>query len=395
MNKLIVSCMAVAGLATSAMAQEEVKIGVLFGFTGPIESLTPPMGWAVDHAAKEATDSGAFLGGSSVVAVRGDSTCIDSAAATAAAEQLVTADGVSGIVGADCSGVTGAALQNVARPNGIVMISPSATSPGLSTAEDDGLFFRTAPSDARQGQVMTDILMDRGFDTVAVTYTNNDYGKGLADSFAASYEAAGGTVTISLAHEDGKGDYSAEVGSLAAAGGDVLVVAGYIDQGGLGIVQGSLDAGAYDTFVLPDGMVGDSIIENIGDDMNGSFGQAPGTDNESRQLLVDAGEAAGIDGSSVYVAEAYDATAIMILAMQSAGSSMSADYKDHVVAVANAPGEPIYTGELGKALEILAGGGEIDYVGASDVELIGPGEAAGKYREYEIVDGEFVTIGFR
>ena len=142
-------------------------------------------------------------------------------------------------------------------------------------------------------------------------------------------------------------------------------------------------------------MIGDSIIENIGDDMNGSFGQAPGTDNESRQILVDAGEAAGVDGSSVYVAEAYDAAAIMILAMQSAGTSMSGDYKDHVMAVANAPGEPIYTGELGKALEILAGGGDVDYVGASDVELIGPGEAAGKYREYEIVDGEFVTIGFR
>ena len=65
------------------------------------------------------------------------------------------------------------------------MISPSATSPGLSTAEDDGLFFRTAPSDARQGQVMSDILKDRGISSVAVSYTNNDYGKGLADSFQA------------------------------------------------------------------------------------------------------------------------------------------------------------------------------------------------------------------
>ncbi|HCW84160.1 MAG TPA: branched-chain amino acid ABC transporter substrate-binding protein, partial [Rhodobacteraceae bacterium] len=62
---------------------------------------------------------------------------------TAAAERLVTADKVNAIVGADCSGVTGAVLQNVARANGIVMVSPSATSPALSTAEDDGLFFRT------------------------------------------------------------------------------------------------------------------------------------------------------------------------------------------------------------------------------------------------------------
>ncbi|HAM90950.1 MAG TPA: branched-chain amino acid ABC transporter substrate-binding protein, partial [Rhodobacteraceae bacterium] len=164
--------------------------------------------------------------GATVTSVRADSTCIDAAAATAAAERLVTSDKVNAIMGADCSGVTGAILQNVARPNGIVMISPSATSPALSTAEDDGLFFRTSPSDARQGVVMTNIIMDRGFKTVALTYTNNDYGKGLADSFAAAFEAAGGTVTINAAHDEDKADYSAEVGALASAGGDLLVVAG-------------------------------------------------------------------------------------------------------------------------------------------------------------------------
>ena len=395
MTKFLAACLSVAAIATAGHAQTEVKIGLLFGFTGPIESLTPQMAWAVEYAAEEASASGAFLDGSTVSAVRADSTCIDSAVATAAAEQLVTSDGVSGIVGADCSGVTGAVLQNVARPNGIVMISPSATSPGLSTAEDDGLFFRTAPSDARQGQVMSEILMSRGYDSVAVTYTNNDYGKGLADSFAEAFEAASGTVTISLSHEDGKGDYSAEVGSLASAGGDALLVAGYIDQGGLGIVQASLDSGAFETFVLPDGMVGPSIIENIGSDLDGSFGQAPGGDSTAGQVLVDAAAAVGVDGSTVYVAEAYDSAALIILAMQAAGSSESADYKAEVFNVANAPGEKIYPGELGKALEILAAGGEVDYVGASDVELIGPGEAAGSYREVEVKDGEFVTVNLR
>ena len=52
-------------------------------------------------------------------------------------------------MGADCSGVTGAIASNVAVPNGVVMISPSATSPGLTTLDDKGYFFRTAPSDAR------------------------------------------------------------------------------------------------------------------------------------------------------------------------------------------------------------------------------------------------------
>ncbi len=398
MKKLLLATAASALLATGALAGshvKEVKIGVIIGFTGPIESLAPAMGSAAEQAMAEVTASGAFLGGSKVTGIRGDSTCIDSAAAQAAAERLITSDGVSAIMGADCSGVTGAILQNVARTNGIVMISPSATSPALSTAEDDGLFFRTAPSDARQGQVMTDNIMDRGIKTVALTYTNNDYGKGLADAFQAAFEAAGGTVTINTSHEDGKADYSAEVGALASAGGEVLVVAGYLDQGGKGIIQGSLDSGAFDTFVLPDGMVGDSLPAAIGPDLNGSFGQVPGTDSPGATMMADIGAANGFEGTSPFAPESYDAAALIMLAMQSAGSSASADFKDHVMSVANAPGTQIFPGELGKAMKILADGGEVDYVGGSAVELIGPGESAGNYREIEIKDGALTTVQYR
>ena len=298
-------------------------------------------------------------------------------------------------MGADCSGVTGAILQNVARANGVVMISPSATSPGLSTAEDDGLFFRTAPSDARQGVIMTDILTDRGFDNVALTYTNNDYGKGLADAFQAAFEERGGTVTISAAHEDGKADYSAEVGALSAAGGDVLVVAGYVDQGGSGIIRAALDTGAFETFYVPDGMVGEKLNENFGGEMNGSFGAYPGTDNAGAGKFVELAEAAGFDGTGAFAPESYDAAALIMLAMQAAGSTASADFKDHVMDVANAPGTEIMPGELGKALELLKAGEDIDYVGASAVELIGPGESAGNYQEVEFADDVYSTIGYR
>ena len=146
MKKLLAATAATALMATTAFSggHSNIKIGVILGFTGPIESLTPPMGDGAEFAMKEVTDSGKLLGGASVTSVRADSTCIDAAAATAAAERLITSDGVKGIMGADCSGVTGAILANVALANGVVMISPSATSPGLSTAEDNGLFFRTA-----------------------------------------------------------------------------------------------------------------------------------------------------------------------------------------------------------------------------------------------------------
>ncbi|WP_458790543.1 ABC transporter substrate-binding protein [Yoonia sp. MH D7] len=394
MKKIIMATSAVAMMSTAAFA-EDVKIGVILGFTGPLESITPAMGSGAELAMAEVNAAGTFLDGSTVTSIRADSTCIDAGAATSAAERLVTGDKINAIMGAACSGVTGAILANVALPNGIVMISPSATSPGLSTAEDNGLFFRTAPSDARQGVIITNILQDRGVEEVAITYTNNDYGKGLADAFQAEFEAAGGVVTISAAHEDGKADYSAEVGALASAGGEVLVVAGYVDQGGSGVVRSALDTGAFDTFYFPDGMVGVKLNENFGSELDGSYGAYPGTDNAGAATYLELATAAGFDGTGAFSPESYDAAALIMLSMQAAKSSASADFKDHVMDVANAPGEQILPGELAKGLEILAAGGDIDYVGASAVELIGPGESAGSYQEIEFSDGVYATIGYR
>ncbi|SMX22214.1 ABC transporter substrate-binding protein [Boseongicola aestuarii] len=397
MKKLLLATAATALCTSTAFAAshaEEIKIGIILGFTGPLESLTQQMAGGAEVAIAEVNASGALLGGATVTGIRGDSTCIDAAAATSVAEQQITGDGVNAIMGADCSGVTGAILQNVAVPNGIVMISPSATSPGLSTAEDNGLFFRTSPSDARQGVVMTEVLLEQGITEVAVTYTNNDYGKGLADAFQAAYEEAGGTVTINAAHEDGKADYSAEVGALASAGGQRLVVAGYVDQGGSGIVRAALDSGAFDTFHFPDGMISAALEANFGSEIDGSSGQHPGTDSEGAAMFVEmVGDA--FDATSPFAPESYDAAALIMLAMQAAGSSDSAEFKNEVMNVANAPGEQIFPGELEKALKILAEGGEIDYVGATAVELIGPGESAGNYRQIEVKDGAISTVGYR
>ena len=394
MRRIIIALAAVMAVASAQAADDKIKIGVMMGFTGPIESLTPDMAAGAELAINEVNDSQGLLGGAAVTPVRGDTTCTDSAAASAAAERLITADRVNAIVGGDCSGVTTAMLQNVAMPNGTVMISPSATSPALSTLEDNGLFFRTAPSDARQGQVISEVLKERGVGTIAITYTNNDYGKGLADSIATNFKAMGGNVTIEAAHEDGKGDYAAEVAALAAAGGDVLVVAGYLDQGGKGIIQAALDTGAFETFLLPDGMVGDSLVEAIGADLNGSFGTVPGTDSTGAATFAEMAGAAGFKAGP-FTGEAYDAAALIMLAMQAAGSADSGKLKDHVMAVANAPGEKIHPGELAKGLEIIAGGGDVDYVGASAVELIGQGESAGNYREIAVEGGKIVTVRYR
>ena len=379
----------IAGTAHSA--DHAINVGVILGFTGPIESLTPVMADSAELAFAEASNSGLLLDGHSITSVRADSTCVDASAATAAAERLVNSDNVVAIMGADCSGVTGAIAKNVGAPNGVAMVSPSATSPGLSNIDDNGVFFRTAPSDARQGVVLAEIVMARGIDTVAVTYTNNDYGKGLADAFASAYTALGGTITIEAAHEDGKADYSAEVGALSASGASELVVLGYVDQGGRGIIQSSLDSGAFDRFILADGMIGDSLLDVDGG-IVGTFGTLPGSESEGAAMFNEVAAAAGFEGTAPYAAQSYDAGALIALAMQSAGSSDRAGIVAHLSNVANAPGEIILPGELAKGLQILADGGQINYEGATNVEFDANGDPAGSYLEQEVTDAGFTTV---
>ena len=391
MKKLLLAVIvSLSTISTASLA--EIKVGIILGFTGPIETLTPAMRDSAKLAFAEVSASGALLGGETITPVIGDSTCVDSDAAVAAAEILVN-DGVAAIMGADCSGVTGAIATNVAVPNGVTMVSPSATSPGLTSLADNGLFFRTAPSDAKGGQVLAQVALDRGLTSVAVTYTNNDYGKGLADVFEASFTSGGGTVTAVASHEDGKADYSAEVGVLGSAGGDALVVIGYLDQGGKGMIQASLDSGSFDLFVLSDGMIGQSIADAIGTDLNGSFGTLPGTQSAGAAKFAEI--SGDIDPTAPYAGESYDAAALIALAIEAGGSADRASIVANIKKVANAPGDKILPGELAKGLEILAGGGDIDYQGATDVELSTFGDAAGSFKEMEVKGGTFELVQIR
>jgi len=389
MRKLVLAAfLFVSTISTNSLA--DIKMGIILGFTGPIESLTPAMANSAELAFNEASNSGKLLGGKKISVERADSTCVDSAAATTAAEGLVS-NGVVAIMGADCSGVTGAIATNVAVPNGVVMISPSATSPGLTDLNDNGYFFRTAPSDARGGQILADITKDRKIKSVAITYTNNDYGKGLADVYKAAVEGHGIKVTAVAAHEDGKADYSAEVATLASAGGDAVAVIGYIDQGGKGIIQASLDSGAFDKFILSDGMIGDSLTDNFGKALNKSFGSLPGSTGKGAGVFADVAKAAGIDSSGPYTGESYDAAALITLAMQAGGKADRATIQQNVMTVANAPGKKIYPGQLGKALDLLAKGKAVNYEGATGVEFTDVGEAFGSFLEKEIKGGKFKT----
>ena len=392
MKKLLLASTALAFSAGMALA-DEVKMGVLLGFTGPIESITPFMADGAEMAWNEINQSGAFLGGQTITSVRADSTCVDSSAAQAAAERMISSDGIVAIMGADCSGVTMAVLQNVAMSAGVPMISPSATSPAFTTTESNGLFFRTSPSDARQGEILAGIVMERGFSEVALTYTNNDYGAGFANAFEESFLGMGGTITSKVAHEEARGDYSAEVGQLASAGGDALVILGYVDGGG-SMLRTAYELGAFENFFIGDGMYGDEMISAVGEALEGTVGTIPWAEGEGADKFHAMAEEAGVQGQSSYTRESYDAAALLALAAQAAGEATPAGIAANILNVANAPGEEILPGDLARGLQILADGGEVNYVGATNVELVGPGEAAGSYREYVVEDGAYVTVRF-
>lgn len=357
---------ALAALAGPALA-EDVKFGFLGGITGPIESLAPPIVDGANLAFKHVNEQGGLLDGKTAVMLVGDTTCADATKAADAADRLVNSEKVVAIVGALCSGATISAANNAAIPGGVAMVSPASTSPAITTLDDKDLLFRTAVSDAYQGEVLSRLIMANGTKNIAITYVNNDYGKGLADSIANAFPKVGGTIAANVAHEDGKADYRPELGQLAGSGATDLVIIGYADGSGGAILRQALETGDFERFYSADGMVSEKIAEELGSQLEGKMMLTkPGTPEipgaaSFTKLATDA----GIKADGVFVPNAYDAAFILALATEKAGSTDRAAIAAAVRDVASAPGETILPGEWAKAKELIKAGTDINYEGAT------------------------------
>ena len=259
---LAASLVAATAFGGTALA-EDVKIGVVGGISGPIAALAPPMIDASKLAVAHVNEQGGLLGGNNLVAVIGDSSCSQQGG-TDAANKAVNVEGVVAMVGPYCSGATLAAANSVTVPAGVVLVSPSATSPELTKLDDKDLVFRTAPSDSYQGQALARKLLNDGTNKVAVAYLNNDYGKGFAEAFRSEFEGKGGEIAGFSAHEEGKASYRSELAELASGGADTLVLIDYGDGTGLTILRQALENGFFENFVGGDGMKTDALIEALG-----------------------------------------------------------------------------------------------------------------------------------
>ena len=375
--------------------EHAVKLGFLGGFTGPIESLAPGILQGAKMAADHISASGGLLGGKALELVTGDSTCADATAAANAADRLINSENLPAIVGPMCSGATISAANNAAIPGGAVIISPSATSPAVSDVDDNDLLFRTVPSDSYQGESMAKLLMAKGITTIAITYLNNDYGKGFADALADSYTALGGNVAANEAHESGKADYRAEIGSLASSGAEHLVVLGYADGAGQTIIRQALEGGDFTNFIGGDGMLAQALIDAIGAEaLEGMILTKAGSVQGQGKDNFDAmWKAEGLD-VPIYAPQAYDATFLLALAMEKKGNAEREGMSEALRAVAGPPGMQVYVGEWDKAIAALKQGEDINYEGAAGSQDFNEqGDVAGVIVEVNVQGGQLVEIG--
>ncbi|MBD8067104.1 ABC transporter substrate-binding protein [Devosia sp. PTR5] len=379
--------------AAPALAQDSgATIGFLGGFTGPIESLTPPIFAGAELVAKEVNEQGGILDGELKIE-SADGAC-DATAAAAAADRLINTNSVVAVVGGLCTGETIGGFNGSGLSGNVVFVSPASSAPALTTLEDNDLVYRTTPSDALQGEKMAAMLLAKDVKDIAITYVNNDYGKGFADSLSAAFTAGGGTVAANLAHEDGKADYRAELGNLVAS--QNLVILAYANASGNTILRQAVESGNFTTYVGGDGMVGDALLNGIdASAVEGMIATRAGAPTgDATQTYQKLATDAGIEANATYAPQAYDAAFLLALAIEKNGSTdregLSAALRD----VASAPGEKIMPGEWEKAKELIAAGTDIDYEGAGgSMDFDEAGDVDGIIVELAVEGGKFVEKG--
>ncbi|HEY8594479.1 MAG TPA: ABC transporter substrate-binding protein [Devosiaceae bacterium] len=390
--------LAVAAIALGAAAPAlgaDVKLGFIGGFTGPIESLTPPIFEGAKLAVQNINDQGGILNGDTLTITSGDGGC-DATTAANAADKLINTEQVTAVVGGLCTGETIGAFNGSGKSGNVVFVSPASSAPALTTLDDNDLVFRTTPSDALQGVKMAKLLIDKGVKNVAVTYVNNDYGKGLNDAFTAAFTADGGTVSADLAHEDNKADYRAELGQLAASGSQDLVILAYANSSGHTVLQQAAESGDFTAYFGGDGMIGDTLTAGIDASAIDGFtatraGAPSGAGTDAFNAVA---KAAGVDPEGTYVPQAYDAAFLLGLAIEKNGSANREGLSAALREVASPPGEKILPGEWKKAVELIKAGKDIDYEGAGGaLDFDKAGDVDGIINYLVIKNGAFEDMG--
>ena len=373
----------------------EVKVGILLGFSGVVESLTPSMADSAELAFNEISNAVDLSKKIKFKIQRADTSCSNKNLAKDSASKLI-GEGVTAIIGAACPDLTMEIAKNILIPKKILMISPADASNELIQLNDNGYVFRTTPPKIRGSQILADITSDRGIKKVAISYSDNKDYEIFAKTYSKALNKNKIKTTIMISHNKNINDYSKHISALTAAGGDALAIISDIDLGGDKIISSMLDSGMFRSFILPDNMIDPKIIDRFKDkDLKKSFGYVQGLSNLGSEKFMELAQNSGIDSSSPYTAESYDAAAIIILSNFAKFYSKENSINKNIYSIANKPGIKIFPGDLKKAINILSEGKSINYEGATGVEFDKIGDTFGSFVEVDFNKGKLKSKKLR
>jgi branched-chain amino acid transport system substrate-binding protein len=393
-----IAVMAVTGAARAADC--DITIGVVMELTGPAGAYGQAGAKSIEMALRDINDAGGVNGCRLITDTRDSQS--QGNVAVDVAKQLVEVKKVPVIIGGIISSVSIPILTSVTAPAGVVQVSPASSSPTLTElgreGKTNGVFFRTITSDALQGTAAAKYALDQGLKRLSVIHVNNDFGVNMVKEFAAAYKALGGEIVSDTPYNEKQSSYQAEVTAALAGNPDGLYLVSYPVDGAT-VARAWISQGGPAKFLLNDGMNDKGFIEAVGaKHLNDAFGTSSGTDETpSTKYFNDNYKAfSGLDPGSPAAVQAYDAGAIVGLAIVQAGKGDSAAIKDAVRKVLDPAGTVIHAGkdEFAKAVQLIKDGKPIKYEG-----VIGPvsfdefGDITGPFRLWRIKDGEIATVG--
>jgi ABC-type branched-subunit amino acid transport system substrate-binding protein len=347
-------------------------IGSLLPQTGNLAFLGPPEFAGVELAIKEINDAGGVLD-KPVTYIEGDSGDAQQDVANPTVDRLLAAKS-DVIIGAASSGVSFTVIDKITSA-GVVQISPANTSPKFTDYADEGLYFRTAPSDVLQGRILGETILADGCTNVAILSLQDPYGEGLARNVGDTITEAGASLTPEnpVFYDPAASNFDAQVNEVKAANPGCVVLIGFEESAK--VIQSMVSAGIgpqQKPLYLVDGNLGNALGEDLPEGvLEGTKGSLPGAEatGEFKERL------ATVDPNLQdfsYAAESYDAVIIAALAAVAAGNDSGEAIASELPGVTR-DGEKCDSFESCKTL--LDDGEDIDYDGVSGpIELSDAGD---------------------
>jgi len=355
-----------AGGAGGPVGDLTLKLGTALPQTGNLAFLGPPEEAGTALGIKDVNDAAK---GITIEVTYGDSGDTDNKAYETEIPRLLDA-GVTAILGAASSGTSLQFIDQVVGA-GVIQFSPANTSAELTTYDDKGLYFRTAPSDVLQGEVLGNLIAADGHQTLGMIVLNDSYGTGLAKFVGDAFTAAGGTVVAQPTYNTGDTNFASQIAEVTAAGPDAIVLITFEEVKTIApeLIGGGFPAA--DVYFVDGNLANYSDVFAAGL-LEGAKGTVPGLDiatiADFTTRMNDNWVAAGNDDLAsvfAYGPEAYDAVILLALAALEAGSTEGVDMAAKLQEVSGGVDGGTKCTTFAECADIIIGGGQADYDGVS------------------------------